>query len=240
MTNRENLSANASSLLPAVEIETGAHPACAVIWLHGLGADGHDFEPIVDELDLSDLPAIRFVFPHAPMRPVTINGGYVMRAWYDIVSPDFSDRREDPQGVRESAMQIEALIAHENTRGVADEHIVLAGFSQGGAIALHAGLRHKRRLAGILALSTYLPLADTLPAEAHAANRAVPIFMAHGRGDTVIPCALGQRSGERLQAMGYPLQWHTYHAEHGVCMEELRDIETWFRAVFATPGRDVA
>ena len=236
MTDREHLSANASSLLPAVEIETGAHPACAVIWLHGLGADGHDFEPIVDELDLADLPAIRFVFPHAPMRPVTINGGYVMRAWYDIVSPDFSDRREDPQGVRESTLQIEALMARENTRGIADEHIVLAGFSQGGAIALHAGLRHSQRLAGILALSTYLPLADTLPTEAHAANREVPIFMAHGRGDAVIPCALGQRSAERLQAMGYPLQWHTYHAEHGVCMEELRDIETWFHEVFATPG----
>ena len=236
MTEPEHLSANASSLLPAVEIETGAHPACAVIWLHGLGADGHDFEPIVDELDLDDLPAIRFVFPHAPMRPVTINGGFVMRAWYDIVSPDFSDRREDPQGVRESALQIEALIARENTRGIADEHIVLAGFSQGGAIALYTGLRHRQRLAGILALSTYLPLAETLPSEAHAANRKVPIFMAHGRGDTVIPCTLGQRSGERLQAMGYPLEWHTYFAEHGVCMEELRDIETWLHAVFATPG----
>lgn len=236
MTHIEPLSGNSISLLPAVEIETGANPPCAVIWLHGLGADGHDFEPIVDELDLADLPAIRFVFPHAPMRPVTINGGYVMRAWYDIVSLDFSDRREDPQGVRESALQIEALIARENSRGIADEHIVLAGFSQGGAVALHAGLRHKQRLAGILALSTYLPLADTLPAEANVANRAVPIFMAHGRGDTVIPCALGQRSGERLQIMGYPLQWHTYNAEHTVCMEELRDIETWLHGLLVTPS----
>lgn len=222
-----------TELLPTVEIETGDHPECAVIWLHGLGADGHDFEPIVDELDLDALPAIRFVFPHAPTRPVTINGGYVMRAWYDIVSPDFSQRREDAQGVRDSALQIEALIARENARGIADDHIVLAGFSQGGAIALHTGLRHAQRLAGILALSTYVPLADTLAAEAHAANRDVPIFMAHGHGDTVIPYEFGQRSGELLQTQGYPLEWHPYFAEHTVCMEELRDIETWLHQVFA-------
>jgi len=221
-----------TELLPTVEIETGAHPACAVIWLHGLGADGHDFEPIVDELDLDALPAIRFVFPHAPTRPVTINGGYVMRAWYDIVSPDFSQRREDASGVRESARQIEALIARENARGIPDERIVLAGFSQGGAIALHTGLRHTRRLAGILALSTYVPLADTLAAEAQAANRDVPIFMAHGHGDTVIPYEFGQRSGELLQTLGYPIKWHPYFAEHTVCMEELRDIEVWLHEVF--------
>jgi phospholipase/carboxylesterase len=225
-----------TNLLPAVEIETGDRPECAVIWLHGLGADGHDFEQIVDELDLERLPAIRFVFPHAPTRPVTINGGYVMRAWYDIVSADFSQRREDAQGVRESAEQIEALIARENARGIPDERIVLAGFSQGGAIALHAGLRHARRLAGILALSTYVPLADTLAAEASAANRDVPVFMAHGHGDTVIPYEFGQRSGELLQAQGYPLVWHPYFAEHTVCMEELRDIEGWLHEVFSGPA----
>lgn len=222
-----------TELLPTVEIETGDRAESAVIWLHGLGADGHDFEPIVDELDVDDLPAIRFVFPHAPPRPVTINGGYVMRAWYDIVSPDFSQKREDPQGVRESALQIEALIARENARGIPCERIVLAGFSQGGAIALHTGLRHAQRLAGILALSTYVPLADTLAAEAHAANRDVPIFMAHGHGDTVIPYEFGQRSGELLQAQGYRLGWHPYFAEHTVCMEELCDIDRWLHEVLA-------
>ncbi len=222
-----------SELLPAVEIETGARPECAVIWLHGLGADGHDFEPIVDALDLGGLPDIRFVFPHAPTRPVTINGGYVMRAWYDIVSPDFSQRREDAQGVHESAGQIEALIARENARGIPDARIVLAGFSQGGAIALHAGLRHRQRLAGILALSTYVPLADTLAAEAHAANREVPIFMAHGHGDTVIPYEFAQASASLLQAQGYPLAWHPYFCEHTIALEALRDIAGWLREVLA-------
>jgi phospholipase/carboxylesterase len=233
MNERQTPASSDSVLLSAVELETGVSPKYAVIWLHGLGADGHDFAPIVEEFNLEQLPAIRFVFPHAPMRPVTINGGYVMRAWYDIVSLDFSQRREDSLGVRESARQIEALIARENARGIADEHIVLAGFSQGGAIALHAGLRHAHRLAGILALSTYLPLADTLAAEATAANRDVPIFMAHGRGDTVIPYDFGQRSGELLQVAGYPLKWHPYFAEHTVSMEELRDIEVWLHEVFA-------
>ncbi len=219
--------------LPAVEIETGDKPTRSVIWLHGLGADGHDFEPIVAELDLERLPAIRFVFPHAPLRPVTINGGYVMRAWYDLVSLDFAQRREDAAGVRESAQRLETLIARENLRGIADQHIVVAGFSQGGAVALHAGLRHPRRLAGILALSTYLPLADTLADEAPASNRQVPIFMAHGQGDTVIPYAHGQRSGELLRAQGFRVQWQGYAMEHTVSMEELRDIEAWLQRVFA-------
>lgn len=221
--------------LPTVEVETAVAPVRAVIWLHGLGADGHDFEPVVAEFDPDRLPPTRFVFPHAPMRPVTINGGYVMRAWYDIVSLDFSQRREDPRGVIESARMVERLIARENARGIPDEHIVLAGFSQGGAIALHAGLRHPRRLAGILALSTYLPLADTLPAEAHAANRDVPIFMAHGHGDTVIPYDFGERSGELLRGQGYDVVWHPYFAEHGLVMEEVRDIETWLGQVLGAP-----
>ncbi|MCK9381650.1 MAG: alpha/beta hydrolase [Sulfuritalea sp.] len=227
-------------LLPAVEIETAPQPVRAVIWLHGLGADGHDFEPIVDEFDRRRLPPTRFVLPHAPLRPVTINAGYVMPAWYDILSLDFSDRREDAEGVRQSARQIEALIARENARGIEDRHIVLAGFSQGGAIALHAGLRHPRRLAGILALSTYLPLAATLTAEAAAANRDVPLFMAHGHDDPVVPCELGQRSGEMLRAQGYPVQWHTYPIEHSVSMEEIRDIETWLDKVLADPAASTA
>jgi phospholipase/carboxylesterase len=222
-----------SALLSTIDVETRVSPKFAVIWLHGLGADGQDFEPLVDELDLEQLPAVRFVFPDAPMRPLTINGGYVMRAWYDIVSLDFSEQREDPAGVRESARQIEALIARENARGIPDEHIVLAGFSQGGAVALHTALRHPRRLAGVLALSTYLPLADTLAAEAHAANRDVPIFMAHGRSDSVIPYDFGRQSGELLLAAGYPLAWHGYFAEHAVCAEELRDIDAWLREAFA-------
>lgn len=220
-----------SALLPAVEIETAPQPTHAVIWLHGLGADGHDFEPLVDELDTDRLPPTRFVFPHAPPRPVTINGGYVMRAWYDIVSSDFSVQREDARGVLESARQIEALIARENARGIADEHIVLAGFSQGGAIALHTALRHARPLAGILALSTYLPLPATLAAEAAPANHATPIFMAHGRGDSVIPHDFARRSADFLLARGHALEWHSYFAEHTISLEELRDVETWLQRV---------
>jgi phospholipase/carboxylesterase len=221
--------------LPCVEIETARSarptPTHAVIWLHGLGADGHDFEPVVDAFDPEALPPTRFVFPHAPMRPVTINGGYVMRAWYDILSQDFSRRREDPVGVHESARMVEALIARENARGVPDANIVLAGFSQGGAIALHTALRHPTRLAGVLALSTYLPLADTLADEASAANRDVPIFMAHGRDDPVIPCDFAFKSCEQLKAAGYPVRWEQYFVEHGIVMEEVRDIELWLAQV---------
>ena len=219
--------------LDALEVETGPAPSRAVIWLHGLGADGSDFLPIVDELDLDGLPPVRFVFPNAPHIPVTVNGGYVMPAWYDVLSADFSSRREDPQGVRRSAAELARLIARENARGIADAHIVLAGFSQGGAIALHTGLRHPARLAGIMALSTYLPLADTLAAEAHAANRATPIFMAHGYGDCVIDCRFARHSCELLQSAGYPIAWHPYEMEHSVCMEEVRDIGDWLRGVLA-------
>lgn len=219
--------------LPVVERETGANPARSVIWLHGLGADGNDFEPIVDALDLGTLPAIRFVFPHAPTRPVTINGGYIMRAWYDILSADFAQRREDPTGVLESATLIEALIAREKARGIAERHIILAGFSQGGAIALHTALRHPQRLAGIMALSTYVPLADSLQHEAHAANRETPIFMAHGKSDGVIPYTFGQRSEALLRELGYQVEWHGYPAEHTVTMDEVRDIGTWLRTVLA-------
>lgn len=223
-------------VLPTVEVGTAPQPTHAVIWLHGLGADGHDFEPLVAELDPDRLPPTRFVFPHAPMRAVTINGGYVMRAWYDIVSTDFSGRREDAQGVRESAAQLEALIARENARGIPAARIVLAGFSQGGAIALHTALRHPLRLAGVLALSTYLPLADTLIAEAHAANRDTPIFMAHGYDDTVIPYDFAERSGTFLRAQGYEVDWRPYGTEHSVCLEELRDVEAWLADVLQGPA----
>lgn len=231
MTTDKQHDTTAAAVLPTVEIETRPNPTHAVIWLHGLGADGHDFEPVVDALDADRLPAIRFVFPHAPVRPVTINGGYPMRAWYDIVSADFSQRREDPAGVSESAAQARALLARENDRGIADANIVLAGFSQGGAIALHAGLRHPRRLAGLLSLSTYVPLADTLAAEAAAENRDTPIFMAHGRGDTVIPYEFAERSFELLRDTGYPITWHPYFTEHSLVMEEIRDIESWLAQI---------
>lgn len=225
------MTSTAPIILPTVELLTTEQPTHAVIWLHGLGADGHDFEPVVEAFNVDRFPPTRFVFPHAPMRPVTINGGYVMRAWYDIVSLDFSARREDPAGVLESAAQLEALIERENARGIPDERIVLAGFSQGGAIALHTALRHPRRLAGILALSTYVPLADSLAGEAHEANRTTPIFMAHGHGDTVIPYDFAERSGRLLAELGYPIDWHPYFTEHSIAMEELRDIESWLAMV---------
>ncbi len=221
------------ALLPAVEILTGPVPTHAVIWMHGLGADGHDFEPVVDEFDTDRLPPTRFIFPHAPERAVTINGGYVMRAWFDIYSRDYGNRAEDAEGTEASAAQVEALIARENARGIPDERIVLAGFSQGGAIALHAGLRHPRRLAGVMALSTFLPLAERLAGEAHPANRDVPIFMAHGQGDSVIPHAFAQQSAELLAAAGYPLEWRSYPMEHSLCLPEVRDIEDWLAKVLA-------
>lgn len=220
------------SVLPTVEIETAPQPQAAIIWLHGLGADGHDFEPVVDQLGVEHLPPLRFVFPHAPFRAVTINGGMRMRAWYDITSIDFDQRREDEAGIRTSSDQLTALVARENERGIADQRIVLAGFSQGGAIVLHCGLRHPRRLAGILALSTYLPLAATLAAEAQDANHRTPMFLAHGWSDGVIPFGLGQTSAQTLLKAGYAVDWHAYAMEHGVCMEELMAIGNWLTKVF--------
>jgi phospholipase/carboxylesterase len=218
-------------LASAVEVETGPQPQASIIWLHGLGADGHDFEPVANELANEGLPPLRFVFPHAPMRPITVNGGMTMRGWYDITSIDFRERREDEAGIRDSARQVTALMARENERGIDDSHIVLAGFSQGGAIALHAGLRHPRRIAGILALSTYLPLSATLPAEVHTANQSTPIFMAHGWGDAVIPFDLAQLSARSLTEAGFSVDWHAYPMEHGICQEELNAIGQWLAKV---------
>ena len=221
-----------ADMLEAIEIETAASPTRSIIWMHGLGADGHDFVDIVPELGLPAKPGLRFVFPHAPMRPVTINAGYVMRAWYDI-RDDAGTRREDPAGVRASQKAIEALIEREKTRGVSAGSIVLAGFSQGGAMALHTGLRYGERLAGILALSCSLPLADTLAAEAAPANRDVPIFMAHGTHDPMIPMARAMRAREILSGLGYRVEWHEYPMPHAVCAEEIRDISAWL-GVFLT------
>jgi phospholipase/carboxylesterase len=219
-------------LLDAIEIETGKNPAASVIWLHGLGADGNDFAPIVPELRLPKA-AIRFVFPHAPVQPVTINGGMRMRAWYDIT--DGAIRREDERGVRASQVLIETLIAREKKRGTKAERLVLAGFSQGGAIALHTSLRHPERIAGIMALSTYVPVAEKLSAEASAANRHVPIFMAHGTHDPVIPLVRAEQSRGLLESLGYPVEWHEYGMPHSVCPEELADIGTWLGKVLG-PG----
>lgn len=214
----------------AVEIETGRNPAAAVIWLHGLGADGHDFEPIVPELVRPGERALRFVFPHAPVRPVTLNGGYAMRAWYDIVA---LDRRaaEDDKGIRASQAAIEALIRRENERGIACERIVLAGFSQGGAMALFTGTRYAQRLAGIVALSCYQLLASGFAAERSSANQSTPVFMAHGTQDPVVLPLLGEQACRQLQEAGYAVEWHTYSMPHSVCPQEVADIAAWLRRV---------
>jgi phospholipase/carboxylesterase len=224
-------------LLDAVEIETGPSARIAVIWMHGLGADGHDFEPIVPELDLPDGLAVRFVFPHAPMRPVTINGGAVMRAWYDVTGLGGA-RREDERGVRASQRDIEALIEREKRRGLAASQILLAGFSQGGAMALQTALRHPERLAGLVVLSSFLPLADALAAEASPANRDVPIFMAHGIHDPLIPLARGRESRDRLLGLGYPVEWREYPMPHSVCAEEIADLSAWLRGMLGPDRHD--
>ena len=224
-----------TALLETIELETAANPTAAVIWMHGLGADGNDFVPIVNEIDLSGAPGIRFIFPHAPTRPVTINNGYVMRAWYDISFGDLdgNTRKADEKGVRESQAQIGQLIARENDRGIATCKIVLAGFSQGGAIALHTGLRYPERLAGVMALSTYLPLAESFTKEATPANANTPVFMAHGTQDPVVPYAMGRGSRDLLQQAGYALEWQEYPMQHSVCLEEVADIGRWMTGVLA-------
>ena len=217
-------------LLDAIETESAPGPTAAVIWMHGLGADGHDFEPIVPELRLPASLPVRFVFPHAPLRPVTINQGHVMRAWYDIRALA-GVRREDEAGVRQSARQIEALMERERQRGIAPGRLVLAGFSQGGAMALHVGLRHAERLAGVMALSCYLPLGDTLPTEAAAANRDVPIFWAHGVHDPMLTLAMAEHGRAQVAALGYSIEWHQYAIPHSVSAEEIADVARWLGRV---------
>jgi len=219
-----------ADLLQAVELQTSPTPGASIIWLHGLGADGYDFVPLVRELELLRAPPARYVFPHAPTRPVTINGGYVMRAWYDILGNDLV-RHEDDQGIRESQRQVEALIEREVERGAPRSRIVLAGFSQGGAIALQTGLRQHEPVAALLALSCYLPLAVEFDAERAPESRAVPIFMAHGRGDPVIPLARATSSRDQLKAAGQPVEWHEYEMAHSVCEEEIRQIAAFLRSV---------
>ena len=213
-------------LLETVEQQTAANPTWSILWLHGLGADGNDFAPIVPELLRPGWPALRFVFPHAPVRPVTINNGVPMRAWYDLKNLDL-DQRADKAGVRESMAQVEALIAREDERGVPPERLLLAGFSQGGAIALAAGVRRHRGLAGIIGLSTYLPMGSTTAAEATPTGLATPVFMAHGSHDPVVPEGFGARSRDHLKSLGMSVDWHSYPMPHSVCAEEVRDLADW-------------
>jgi phospholipase/carboxylesterase len=214
-------------MLETVEVETGASPVGSVIWLHGLGADGHDFEPAVPMLTPAGL-ALRFVLPHAPVRPVTLNGGYPMRAWYDIVA---IDRRapSDEAGTRQSAADITALVRRENQRGIPTDRIVLAGFSQGGAMALFTGTRLPQKLAGIIGLSCYMPMAPNFAAEAADANRSTPIFLAHGLYDAVVDPGLGQWTRQLLQSAGYAVEWHSYPMEHSLCAEEATQVAAFLQ-----------
>jgi phospholipase/carboxylesterase len=218
--------------LATIELCPAADAQATLIVLHGLGADGTDFIPMCDALDLAAVGPVRFVMPRAPERPVTLNNGYRMRAWYDILGTDLQ-RREDEAGLRESVRQVHALIDRERARGVPAGRIVLAGFSQGCAVTLLAGLRYPERLAGLAGLSGYLPLADTTAAERHAANHGVPVFLAHGRGDPMVPMARGAASRDALTALGYRIEWHEYPMEHSVCMEEVAELNRWLLRVFA-------
>lgn len=224
-----------TTLLPRIELESGPNPGAAVIWLHGLGADGNDFAAIVPELDLSNCPPIRFVFPHAPSMPVTVNGGYVMPAWYDIYGANLVDR-QDTAGIQQSERALIALIEHEVARGIPHQNIVLAGFSQGCAMVLHTGLRLPQTLAGIIALSGYLPLADRFAGERSAANAQTPIFMAHGTQDPVVAMQRGEDSRDALVALGHPVLWHSYPLAHSVHPREVADISAFLAQVLGKDG----
>lgn len=217
--------------LETVELETGADPSAAVIWLHGLGADGHDFEPAVPHILWPGAPAMRFIFPHAPQRAVTINGGMPMRAWYDIRSIGF-DRNQDAPGIEQSCNQVAALVEREQRRGIAPHRVVLAGFSQGGAIALQLGMRYPHRLAGIIALSTYLLDTQNSPANSHPVNQGLPVFLAHGSMDPVVPFAMGESAAKILRNWGYAVEWQTYPIMHTVSMDEIAHITAWLRQRF--------
>jgi phospholipase/carboxylesterase len=221
-----------TEMLETVEVETGPQPDAAVVWLHGLGADGHDFEPLVPEMRWPGAPALRFVFPHAPVRPVTINGGMPMRAWYDIVSLG-SGRDHDQRGIADSVDQLARLVRRERERGIAAGRIVLAGFSQGGAIALQLALRFREKLAGLIALSTYLLLDHRLAAEAHESNLGLPVFVGHGTQDPMVPYRLGEQLAGRLRDLGCAVEWRSYAMPHSVCPEEVIDLAAWLRARLA-------
>lgn len=216
--------------MPAIEVETGVNPAFSIIWMHGLGADGSDFEAIVPELGLNKATAVRFIFPHAPMIPVTCNGGYVMRAWYDIISLDSTSRSVDEEGIVHSCAAIRKLIVREIERGIPSQRIFIAGFSQGGAIAYTTALTYPEKLAGVICLSAYIPSARLLDEELSDANKTIPIFAAHGTQDDVVSFGLGLRAKETLNARGYQLDWHTYPMPHSVCLEEIIALGKWLQA----------
>jgi phospholipase/carboxylesterase len=239
MNSEEAAAASTTAREPAglpetIEVETGPFPAAAIIWLHGLGADGHDFEPLVPELNWPGAPDLRFVFPHAPVRPVTLNGGMPMRAWYDIVSLTGA-RDHDRAGIEDSVSQAAALIRRERERGIAADRIVVAGFSQGGAIALLAALRHPERLAGLVALSTYLLLDHRLERDAHESNRDLPVFFGHGSYDPMVPCGLGELAADRLRELGCAVEWRSYTMPHSVCPQEVVDLTAWLRGRLSPP-----
>ena len=221
-----------TKLLENIEVETARNPTVAIIWMHGLGADGNDFVPLVRELDLAGLPGIRFVFPSAGTMPVTVNNGYVMRSWYDIKGADLVNR-EDEGGLRASQVQIEALIDREKSRGIPASRIILAGFSQGCAMTLQTGLRHPETLAGLMCLSGYLPLATKIAAEHTPQSLATPIFMAHGIQDGVVPFHRAETSRDAVAALGYQVEWHAYPMQHSLCQEEVDDIAKWLKKVLA-------
>ena len=221
-----------STLLETIELDSAPNPTVSIIWMHGLGADGNDFVPLVKELDLRGCPGIRFIFPSAGTMPVTINNGYVMRAWYDILVSDLV-RREDEAGLRASQQQIEALIEREKARGIPSSRIILAGFSQGCAMTLQTGLRHPEPLAGLMCLSGYLPLADKTALERTPASLQTPIFMAHGTADPVVQIARAQQSRDLLTSMGYKVEWHEYMMQHSLCQEEIDAIGAWLKKVLA-------
>ncbi len=221
-----------SELLEHVQIDTADNPDISVIWLHGLGADGNDFVPIVRELDLSGLPGIRFIFPHARTIPVTVNGGYVMRAWYDITGAELV-RREDENGLRASQKEVEAFIAREKARGIPASRIILAGFSQGCAMTIQTGLRHPEKLGGMICLSGYVPLSSKLPTERTQESLATPIFMAHGRHDNVVPFNRAEMSHDLLVSLGYDVEWHAYAMQHTVCLDEVQHLSAWLKKVLS-------
>lgn len=216
------------SEIKSLEICSGPSPDASIIWLHGLGADGYDFAPVVEALQ--PMPNVRFILPHAPARAITINGGYVMPAWYDILGMDLKER-QDEEGIRASQALIETLISQETKRGIAPARIALAGFSQGGAIALHTALRHADKLAGVMALSAYLPLHEKLAAERSANNLAIPIFMAHGRFDDIIPLQTAETSKDFMEGFDYRIEWHEYSMPHSVCNEEIADIRNFISGI---------
>ena len=220
--------------LEVIEIETAPHPTASIIILHGLGADANDFVPVAREFDLASVGPVRFIFPNSPTRPVTINGGYVMPAWYDILGSDLGingHKLEDDAGLRESQALLDALIEREKARGIPASRVVLGGFSQGCAMTFMTGLRHPERLAGLMGMSGYLPLAAKLTAERHPANADVPIFQAHGNADTVIPIARALATRDALVAAGYPVEWHAYSMPHSVCPQEIADMNRWLLRV---------